>query len=498
MENGLLEKALEFFKTSIGGDLKPDSFALSRVLSVCSRLGDLRNGEWIHQYIEEEDMGSNVFVATSLVDMYAKCGSTGMAREVFDRMVVKDVVSWSAMIGGYSLNGQPKEALELFHLMCSENVKPDEFTVVAVLSACAKLGALDLGDSVRRIIDANVLTLNLVVGTAVIDMYSKCGSVIKAWKAFKDMKGRDRILWNAMICGLALNGHSKPAFGLFGKMEKSGFSPDGNTFVGLLCSCTHSGLVKEGKQYFESMKRVFNLTPKVEHYGCMVDLLGRVGLLDEAYRLIQEMPIEPNSVVWGSLLGACRTYRDTHLAERALKRLIELEPWNAGNYILLSNIYASSARWDDTAKLRETMIERGISKPPAFSWVEVKGVVHEFRVGERLHPSIDAVYAKLEELVKRMRELGHVPASELVMFDVEEEEKEQSIGWHSEKLAVAFALVAVPPGDVIRVVKNLRVCNDCHGFLKLVSAITSREIVVRDNNRFHCFSEGSCSCNDFW
>ncbi|KAJ6827978.1 putative pentatricopeptide repeat-containing protein [Iris pallida] len=499
IDNGESGYALALFRESLASSkLTPDSFTLVRVLTACSQLGDLCTGERIHSYVEEKGMGVNVFVSTALVDLYVKCGSMERARTLFDGMKEKDVVTWSAMIGGYSSNGFPRKALDLFFRMQRENMRPDRYTMVGVLSACARLGALELGDRASRFLDTREFFTNPVLGTALIDMYCKCGSIARAWDVFGAMEERDVVVWNAMITGLAMTGHRRVSFALFGQMEKLGVWPEGNTFVGLLCCCTHAGLVEDGKRYFDTMSRVYFLTPRIEHYGCMVDLLGRAGLLEEAHRLIMEMPVEANAVVWGALLGGCRLHRDIHLAEHVLKKLIELEPRNSGNYVLLSNIYANNGRWDDSAKLRLVMKEKGIQKTPGSSWVELNGEVHEFHVGDKSHPMSKQIYLKLDELGKQLKEKGYMPTTEVVLFDIEEEEKEHSLGHHSEKLAIAFALVSTVPEDAIRVVKNLRVCNDCHTVIKLISEITQREIVVRDNNRFHCFKEGVCSCNDYW
>lgn len=495
---GKFREAIDMFRRLLEMNLAPDSFTIVRVLSACTQLGDLNSGEWIHKCIMEMGMVRNVFVGTSLVDMYAKCGNMEKARSVFDGMPEKDIVSWGAMIQGYALNGLPKEAIDLFLQMQRENVKPDCYTVVGVLSACARLGALELGEWVSGLVDRNEFLYNPVLGTALIDLYAKCGSMSRAWEVFKGMKEKDRVVWNAIISGLAMNGYVKISFGLFGQVEKFGIKPDGNTFIGLLCGCTHAGLVDEGRRYFNSMYRFFSLTPSIEHYGCMVDLLGRAGLLDEAHQLIRNMPMEANAIVWGALLGACRIHRDTRLAELVLKQLIELEPWNSGNYVLLSNIYSANLKWDAAAKVRLSMNEKRIQKPPGCSWIEVDGIVHEFLVGDKYHPLSEKIYAKLDELTKKMKVAGYVPTTDFVLFDIEEEEKEHFLGCHSEKLAIAFGLISTPPTVVIRVVKNLRVCGDCHMAIKLISSITSREITVRDNNRFHCFREGSCSCNDYW
>ncbi|XP_004246883.1 putative pentatricopeptide repeat-containing protein At3g08820 [Solanum lycopersicum] len=496
---GKFKEAIDLFRRSLEMGLSPDSFTLVRVLSACSRVGDVSAGEWIHGYAVEMGIGRNVFVNTGLVDMYAKCGEMAKAREVFDEMVEKDVVSWSAMIQGYAVNGLPKEALEVFYTMQRENVRPDCYSMVGVLSACSRLGALEVGEWASKLMDMNEFLSNAVLGTALIDMYAKCGRMVSAWEIFKQMLvKKDRVIWNAVLSGLAMHGYVKSAFCCFSQVEKLGIKPNGNTFIGLLCACTHAGLVDEGRKYFQSMTHLYSLEPSIEHYGCMVDLLGRAGLLDEAHSLIESMPMKANAVVWGALLSGCRLHRDTKLAEHVLKQLIELEPWNSGNYVHLSNIYASNNKWDDSEKIRSSMNERRMQKIPAYSWIEIDGIVHEFLVGDTYHPISDNIYVKLGELSKELREVGYVPRTEYVLFDIEEEEKEHFVGCHSEKLALAYGLLSTKPGDGIRIIKNLRICGDCHTFFKLVSMITGREIILRDNNRFHCFLEGSCSCGDYW
>ena len=499
MEDGKMEEALGLFRRMLDMGLEPDSFTMVRVINACAQLGDSQAGEEIHRYLENnKSFLSNVFVATSLVDMYVKCGDMQRAREIFDGMPERDVVTWSTMVGGYSSNGLPKEALEMFHEMKMAKMDPDGFTMVGLLSACAKLGALELGHSWSGLLEKKLFLSNPVLGTALIDMYAKCGSSERAWEIFSALETKDVIAFNAMISCLALNGFTKISFALFAQLERLGLRPDGNTFIGLLCSCTHAGLVQDGRRYFSSMNRVYSLGQKVEHFGCMVDLLGRSGFLVEARTLIQEMPMDPNAVVWGGLLSGCRIHKDAAMAEEALKKLIELEPSNSGNYVLLSNLYSSSGRWSESASLRRKMQKKGIEKVPGCSWIEFKGVVHEFRVGDLEHPLHGKIYAKIEELGKEMKRLGYNPSTEEVLFDVEEEEKEVALGHHSEKLAVAFGLICLPAGEIVRVVKNLRVCADCHAAIKLVSRISEREIVVRDTNRFHSFRDGACSCGDFW
>ncbi|KAI4338623.1 hypothetical protein MLD38_023659 [Melastoma candidum] len=498
VEHGRFREAIHMFWGFLGAGLRPDSLTIIKVLSACIRLGDVRSGEWIYDYLTENNLRENVFVNTSLVDMFSKFGNMEKARDVFDMMPEKDLVSWSTMIQGYAFNGLPLEALDMFSRMRQDNLTPDCYVIVGVLNACARLGALEAGERASKMIDRDLFLENPIVGTALINLYMKCGCVIRAWEVFMEMRVKDKVVWNAVISGLAMSGHAMLAFSLFGQVEKIGLKPDGNMFMGLLCACTHAGLVNEGRRYFEGMVRIYSLLHTVEHYGCMVDLLSRAGCLDEAHRLIVGMPVEPNAVIWGALLNGCRLHRNIQLAETALKEMILLETWNSSNYVQLSNLYSVSQRWDDAASVRSKMNIEGIQKLRGCSWIEVDGVVHEFLVGDETHPSTKDIYSKLKELSKYLKEAGYVPTTEYVLFNIEEEEKEQSLSWHSEKLAVAFGLISTAPTAVIRVVKNLRVCGDCHEAMKLISKITGREIIIRDNNRFHSFTNGFCSCNDYW
>lgn len=495
---GRFKEAIDLFRESLEAGLKPDSYTLVRALSACSQLGDLVVGEWIHRYVVDSGMGLNVFVNTALVDMFVKCGNMEKARAIFDGMHERDVVTWGTMVQGYAAYGFPKEALEVFRMMLRENLGPDHYVIVGVLSACARLGALELGKQACSMMDRNVFMCNPVVGTALIDMYAKCGEMALAWEVFEGMKTKDLVVFNAIISGLAMTGHTKTAFSCFALVHKCGWNGDGNTFLGLLCGCAHAGLVDDGHRFFNGMSDLYSLDPTIEHYGSMVDLLSRAGLLNEAHDMILSMPMNPNAIVWGALLAGCQMHKNTRLAEHVLQHLIKLEPWNSGNYVLLSNIYSANKKWDESESIRAVMQEQGIQKVRGCSWIEVDSIVHEFLVGDTSHAVSDGIYGKLSELARELRAVGFVPSTEYVLFDVEEEEKEQFLGCHSEKLALAFGLIATKPNCVIRIVKNLRVCGDCHAFIKLVSKITGREVIVRDTNRFHHFVNGWCSCRDYW
>ncbi|KAG4394948.1 hypothetical protein GLYMA_20G132900v4 [Glycine max] len=300
-----------------------------------------------------------------------------------------------------------------------------------------------------------------------------------------------------MIGGFAVHGHGNQALEMYRKMKLEGLVPDGATIVVTMFACSHGGLVEEGLEIFESMKGIHGMEPKLEHYRCLIDLLGRAGRLKDAEERLHDMPMKPNAILWRSLLGAAKLHGNLEMGEAALKHLIELEPETRGNYVLLSNMYASIARWNDVKRVRMLMKDRGVDKLPGFSLVEINGAMHEFLTGDKAHPFSKEIHLKIGEINRRLQEYGHKPRTSEVLFDVEED-KEDFLSYHSERLAIAFALIASPSSMPIRIIKNLRVCGDCHVFTKLISAAYQRDIIVRDRNRFHHFKDGSCSCLDYW
>ncbi|ONK72077.1 uncharacterized protein A4U43_C04F15450 [Asparagus officinalis] len=376
--------------------------------------------------------------------------------------------------------------------------KHNAVTLSAVLLACAHAGALQVGKCVHDQVIRMGLEENVYVGTSVVDMYCKCGRVEMARKAFNRMNVKNIKSWSAMVAGYGMHGRGKEALDVFTEMLKSGVKPNHITFVSVLAACSHSGLVNEGRFWFKSMKQDYEIDPGVEHYGCIVDLLGRAGCLDEAYSLIEEMRIMPDFVVWGALLSACRTYKNVELGEIAANKLFELDPKNSGYYVLLSNIYADAGRWKDVERMRVVIKNKGIVKQPGYSLVELKGKSHLFMIGDRRHPRHKEIYDYLEKLRVRMQEAGYVPDTGSVLHDVDEEEKETVLRVHSEKLAVAFVILNTVPGSSILIIKNLRVCSDCHSAIKLIAKLEGREIVIRDSHRFHHFRDGQCSCADYW
>ncbi|XP_056175088.1 pentatricopeptide repeat-containing protein At3g62890-like [Syzygium oleosum] len=474
---------------------RPDSFTFAPVLKSVARLCLREMGRSVHAYAAKANLDGDVYVGTSLVNFYSGCSLIGDARKVFDEMGERNSVSWNALITGHAHNRKFAEALDLFREMQADGVEPTEVTMVGVLSACAHLGALGLGKWVHEYIDCHGLKLNEFLGTALVDMYAKCGAVTEMEKVFMATRVKNVYTWNALISGFAMNGRGEAALQAFSRMVMENLKPDGVTFLGILCACCHEGLVDEGKRYFRIMKEEFGLRPGLEHYGCMVDLLGQTGLFSEALHLIQNMDLKPDPIIWRTLLGACRTHRNVPLGRYAARKLLELEPTNADNYVLLSNIYAQDSMWDEIAQLRAMMNQKAIPKVAGCSSIEIGNAIYEFIASDCLKPEVRDL---LDDIRKELKQVGYAANTGLALYDIEEEEKESSVAFHSEKIALAFGLMKSPPRSTLRIVKNLRVCQDCHVFFKLVSLVYKREISLRDRNQFHHFAGGSCSCRDHW
>ncbi|KAG8070995.1 hypothetical protein GUJ93_ZPchr0006g42782 [Zizania palustris] len=437
----------------------------------------------------------------TMVSGYGKGGELGAAREVFAKMQERDLVSWSAMVDACVRAGEFGEALRVFDRMVGEKFRLDAVVLVSVLKACAHLGAVERGRWVHRYLETGGLAWNpgnVMLGTALVDMYCKCGCMEEAWQVFDGVQGGDVVLWNAMIGGLAMNGYGERALELFQRMIQKGFRPNGVTFIVVLCACTHTGRVDEGKEIFKSMQK-HGIKPQREHYGCLSDLLGRAGRVEEAEALLLDMPMEPHASQWGALMSSCRMHNDISVGERVGKRLIELEPDDGGRYAVLFNLYAINGRWEDARAIRQMMEDRGAKKETGLSFIEWNGLAHEFMSGDTRHPQTGKIYALLEDMERRLQGIGYVKDTSQVIIDMDDEEdKGNTLSYHSERLALAFGILNIPQGMPIRIVKNLRVCRDCHVHAKLVSKLYQREIIVRDRHRFHMFRDGLCSCNDYW
>ncbi|KAF8413719.1 hypothetical protein HHK36_001711 [Tetracentron sinense] len=492
---GQSDRAIELFQEMVGEGIKPDLFTITSILHACARNGSLENGKDLHSYIRENNLRLSLFVANALMDMYAKCGSMTDAESVFIQMPVRDTVSWNTMIGGYSKNCLPNEALSLFIEMQLES-KPNTITMACILPACASLSALERGREIHGHVLRNGFSSDHYVTNALVDMYVKCGALLLARLLFDRVPRKDLISWTVMIAGYGMHGCGGEAIAIFNEMRSAGIEPDGVSFIAILYACSHSGLPEEGWRFFNIMRNDCKIKPKLEHYACMVDILARAGRLTKAYKFIENMPIMPDSTIWGALLCGCRIHRDVKLAEKVAEHVFELEPENTGYYVLLANIYAEAEKWEEVKKLRERIGRRGLKKKPGCSWIEIKSKVHVFVAGDRSQPQTKNIVSLLEKVRKRMKEEGYLPKKKNALINVDDTEKEVVLCGHSEKLAMAFGILNLPPGKTIRVTKNLRVCGDCHEMAKFMSKMVKTEIVLRDSNRFHLFKDGQCSCRD--
>ena len=464
LKNGQPKKCIDLFQEMQLLGLNPDEVTVSNILGACFQTGRIDDAGRLFHVIKE-----------------------------------KDNVCWTTMIVGYTQNGKEEDALMLFNEMLSEDVRPDKFTISSVVSSCAKLASLNHGQVVHG--KAVVLGVDddLLVSSALVDMYCKCGVTDDAWTVFNTMPTRNVVSWNSMINGYAQNGQDLEALALYDKLLQENLKPDSFTFVSVLSACLHADLFERGQNHFDSISAVHGITPSLDHYACMINLLGRSSDVDKAVDLIKSLPHKPNSLIWSTLLSVCAMKGDIKHGEMAARHLFELEPINAGPYIMLSNMYAACGRWEDVASIRSSMKSKNVKKFAAYSWIEIDNKVHKFVSEDRTHPETEIIYEELSKLIKKLQEAGFSPNTKLVLHDTQEEEKVKSICYHSEKLALAYCLIKKPHGVTpIRIMINIRVCGDCHLFMKFVSDIIGRTIILRDSNRFHHFVGGNCSCKDNW
>ncbi|KAJ8764348.1 hypothetical protein K2173_006088 [Erythroxylum novogranatense] len=493
------EEALELYRMMNRCESsKSNKFTVSSALAAAAAVPSLRIGKEIHAYITRNGLDSDEVVWSALSDMYGKCGSIGEARHIFDKMIDRDVVAWTAMIDMYFEDGRRKEGFDLFADLLRSGIRPNDFTFAGVLNACAHQTVEELGKQVHGYMTRVGFGPFSFAVSALVHMYAKCGNMVNAERVFKWMPQPDLVAWTSLICGYAQNGKSDVALHYFELLLKSGMQPDHITFVGVLSACVHAGLVDKGLEYFHAIVDKYGLKQTGDHYACIVDLLSRCGRFEEAERMIDSMPMKPDKFLWASLLGGCRIHKNLKLAERAAKALFQIEPENPATYVTMGNIYAAAGMWSEVAKIRKAMDDRGVVKKPGKSWIEIKRNMHVFTVGDASHPKSEEIIELLGELSKKMKEEGFVADTYNVLHDVEEEQKEQNLSYHSEKLAIAFGIIATPQGTPLKIFKNLRTCVDCHTAIKFISKIVNRRITVRDSSRFHCFEDGKCSCNDFW
>ncbi|XP_020272810.1 pentatricopeptide repeat-containing protein At3g26782, mitochondrial-like [Asparagus officinalis] len=497
--NGNPSGSFDIFSKMLEHGAEPDGYTFSVLLRASAELGFLKLTGQLHSLLVKCGIRNHLSVDNSLINAYGSAGVIDNTKKVFDRMPTRNVVSWSSMIRVFSSLEKFSESFALFYgMQVEDGIKPNEVTIVSLLPACGFFSSFRKGQAIHGWVIRNGFNLNLIVGSSLVTMYSRCGDYEGAFKIFNSLGRGNVVLWTSMIEGFSMNGKFDLALELFRIMQDQGLKPNYITLVVILSACSHGGLVNEGIEIFESMSEKFCIEPRIEHYSCVVDMLGRGGRLDEAEKFIEKMRVKPTGSVYGTLLGACQVHGNVALGERSAYKLFELEPENAANYVILSNIYASVGRWDDAGRIRKLMVTKGLSKDAGYSWIEIKDKVYIFGAHDKSHLEINEIYEMLARLDELIVKAGHVPSLKFVLLDIEDDDKKKLLCSHSERLAIAFGLLKAPPNVPIRIAKNLRVCGDCHNAIKVISKVVSRKFIIRDTNRFHHFSQGSCSCGDYW
>ncbi|KAG4937272.1 hypothetical protein JHK85_052191 [Glycine max] len=514
LQCGYERHALEqlYCMVECGTEFSAVTFSIALILA--SSLSHVELGRQLHGMVLKFGFDSDGFIRSSLVEMYCKCGRMDKAsiilrdvpldvlRKGNARVSYKEpkagIVSWGSMVSGYVWNGKYEDGLKTFRLMVRELVVVDIRTVTTIISACANAGILEFGRHVHAYVQKIGHRIDAYVGSSLIDMYSKSGSLDDAWMVFRQSNEPNIVMWTSMISGYALHGQGMHAIGLFEEMLNQGIIPNEVTFLGVLNACSHAGLIEEGCRYFRMMKDAYCINPGVEHCTSMVDLYGRAGHLTKTKNFIFKNGISHLTSVWKSFLSSCRLHKNVEMGKWVSEMLLQVAPSDPGAYVLLSNMCASNHRWDEAARVRSLMHQRGVKKQPGQSWIQLKDQIHTFVMGDRSHPQDEEIYSYLDILIGRLKEIGYSFDVKLVMQDVEEEQGEVLISHHSEKLAVVFGIINTANRTPIRIIKNLRICTDCHNFIKYASQLLDREIIVRDIHRFHHFKHGSCSCGDYW
>lgn len=499
------ERAFEFYyRMLVDGTVIPDKYTFPFVLTACAYLFAFSEGKQTHAHVVKLGFHSDVYVNNSLIHFYASCGRLDFARKVFENMLERTLVSWNAIIDAFVQLGEFETALNLFNEM-NRVFEPDGYTMQSVVNACSGLNALSLGMWAHVFLLKkcdNALSNDVLINSSLIDMYCKCGSLKMARQVFERMPKRDITSWNSMILGFAMHGQAEVALDCFERLVKiESLLPNSITFVGILSACNHRGMVKEGRKYFKMMIMEYKIEPRLEHYGCLIDLLARAGFVDEALNMTTNMPMKPDAVIWRSLLDACsKQHANVELSEQMARQIIESEgDGSSGVYVLMSRVYASASRWNDVGLIRKLMTDEGITKEPGCTLIEVNGITHEFFAGDSSHPQSREIYQVLNVFRERLRLVGYSPDhSQAAMVDDHHESKQHSLELHSERLAIAFGLLSLKPGTPVRIFKNLRVCNNCHKVFKMISREFNVEIIMRDRSRFHHFKDGNCSCMDYW
>ncbi|XP_050229021.1 pentatricopeptide repeat-containing protein At5g03800 [Mercurialis annua] len=501
--NGEGMMALGLFFKIIRDGLEVTDFTLTSLASACGMIMRVEISRQIHAFIIKFGIRSNPCIETALLDMYTRCGRMRDA----DKMLrgwpsnQENSIIRTSMLCGYARNGMPEEAISLFQQSVSEGtIVADEVTLTSILGVCGTLGFQGMGEQIHCHALKTGFVADVGVGNSIISMYSKCYNLKNANKSFNTMPAHDLVSWNCLISGYLLHRQGDEALAVWSRMEKEGIKPDSVTFVLVISAYNHtkSNLVEVCRCLFFSMENIYDIKPTSEHYASFVSVLGCWGLLEEAEEMINKMPFNPEVSVWRALLDSCRLHQNSSIGKRVAKHILTMEPQDPSTYALISNLYSASGRWHCSDIVRANMRERRIQKHPCRSWIILQKKVHSFYVRDKFHPCVKDIYSGLDVLILECLKAGYKPDTSFVLHEVEEHQKKDFLFYHSAKLAATYGLLVTRPGEPIRIVKNILLCGDCHAFLKFASSVTGREILLRDTSGFHHFSNGQCSCKDYW
>ncbi|KAK4767266.1 hypothetical protein SAY86_015016 [Trapa natans] len=475
-----------------------DTRLFATMIRASAGVGLISVGKQLHTCALKIGVGEDIFVSCTLIDMYCKCGSIEDAQLVFDDMPEKTTVGWNSIIAGYALHGYTEEALSMYYEMRDSGAVMDHFTLSIVVRICTRLASRKHAKEAHAVLIRRGFGRDVVASTALVDFYSKWGRIEDARHVFDGMPTKNVISWNALIHGYGNHGRGEEAVEIFVQMIRRGMSPNHVSFLGVLAACSRSGLSEHGWEIFQSMSRDHKVKPRAMHYACMIELLGRQGLLDEAFALIRSAPFKPTLNMWAALLTACRVHQNFELGKLAAEKLYGMEPEKLSNYIVLLNIYNSSGNIKEAAEVVQALRKKGLMMRPACTWIDVNQSSHCFLSGNKSHAQAKEIFQKVDELMAEIRRLGYVPSQEKhLLHDVDEREAQFPF-YHSEKLAVAFGLLNTADWTPLEMVQSHRMCNDCHNAMKLITMVSRREVSVRDGSRFHHMKDGNCSCGDYW
>ncbi|KAL2892845.1 hypothetical protein RDABS01_008754 [Bienertia sinuspersici] len=508
-DNGDQMMGLRYFMIMLSEDIELNEFTFTSILSLCCVIHALEVGRQIHSLSIKLGFQGNLLIDNSIMYLYLKCGFVKEANKLFDEMDSVSSVTWNAMIAGHAqmmdlaenrvyAHHSGYQALNIFLKMHRSGTKPDLFTLSSVLSICSALIALDQGEQVHAQTIKTGFLADVIVGTALVNMYSKCGNIDKAATAFEEMHKRTMISWTSMISNFAQHGRSQEALQLFKEMLSAGEKPNKITFVGVFSACSQAGLVDEALEYFEMMKKTYKIKPIMEHYACLIDMYVRLGRLEEAFDLTKKIGCEPNDVIWSLLIAGCRSQGNLELGYYAAEQLLKLKPKDKETYVMLLNMYISAERWQDVSRVRKMMKAEKFGKLQDWSWLSIKDKVYSFSPKNWSYPLKIEVEHYLGLLLDEFKSKGYQSQNQQVINEEDDEaEPVSSAVYHSEQLAIAFGLLQTKKDVPLRIVKSSSICSDCHTFIKFVSETTDRKIVICDSKRLHRFVNGHCSCGDF-